>query len=48
MRASEKAAITLISMVTITTQIDTSAELRKKIRYWFCVSSSMKFESVGE
>ena len=41
MRASAKAAMTLITMVMMTTKTDTIAELRKKVRYWFCVSSSM-------
>ncbi len=33
MRDSAKAAGTLISMVMVTTMIETSAELRKKVRY---------------
>jgi len=41
MRARAKAAMTLIAMVMTTTNTDTIAELRKKVRYWFCVSSSM-------
>src|SRR4029078_7214883 len=34
MRARAKAAVTLITMVMATTHTDTSAELRKNIRYW--------------
>src|ERR1043165_4480327 len=41
MRASAKAAGTLISIVMHTTKIETIAELRKKVRYMFEVSSSM-------
>src|ERR1700710_218111 len=39
-RASAKAAGTLISMVTVTTKIDTSAEFQKNLRNWFEESSS--------
>ena len=39
-RASANAAGTLISMVMVTTKIETSAELRKKVRNWFDVSNS--------
>ncbi len=41
MRASAKAAVTLISMVIATTHTETSAELRKKIRNWFWLSRLM-------
>src|ERR1700704_1024459 len=40
MRASAKAAGTLISMVMVTTKIETIAELRKNVRNWFEVRSS--------
>src|SRR5262245_59985498 len=39
MRESANAAGMLISMVIVTTNTDTSAELRKNVRYWFDVSS---------
>ena len=40
-RASENAARTLITIVMDTTHSDTTAEFLKKIRYVFCVNSSM-------
>ena len=41
MRASANAAGTLISMVIVTTKIETNAELRKNVRNWFDVKSPM-------
>src|ERR1700730_16527537 len=41
MRARAKAAGTLISMVIVTTKIETKAELRKNVRNWFEVSNPM-------
>ena len=41
MRAKAKAAGTLISMVMVTTKIETNAEFRKNVRNWFDVSNSM-------
>ena len=41
MRESAKAAGTLISMVMATTMTETSAELRKKVRYCDELNSSM-------
>ena len=41
MRASAKAAGTLISMVIVTTMIETHAEFQKNRRNWFEVRSSM-------
>src|SRR3981189_1340679 len=38
-RARAKAAGTLISMVIVTTKIETNAELRKNVRNWLDVSS---------
>ncbi len=38
-RDSAKAAGTLISMVIVTTKIETKAELRKNVRNWFDVSN---------
>ena len=40
-RAMAKAAGTLISMVMVTTKIETSAEFQKNRRNWFDVSSPM-------
>ena len=39
-RANANAAVTLISIVIVTTQTDTSAELRKKVRKSFLLNSA--------